>query len=56
MLNHLANHQTTQLDAETKNQIFIFLEFWVVFAVSSYVGNTVQRPRKFIKFKVLTSC
>ena len=43
MLNHLANHQITHLNAETKIQALIMalLAFWVVFTVSSFVGNPV---------------
>ena len=42
-LNNLQHHQNTQLSLETQSklQIVIFLEFWVVFTVSSFVGNPV---------------
>ena len=42
MLDHLVNHHNTQLNAEIKLQIAIFLEFWVVFAVLYFVGNPVS--------------
>ena len=43
VLNHLINHQNTQLNAETKIklQIVIFLEFWVLFTFSSFVGHPI---------------
>ena len=42
MLVHLVNHHNTQLNAEIKLQIAIFLEFWDVFAVSYFVVNPVS--------------
>ena len=41
VLKHVLNHQITQLNADTKNHTsnrYIFLCFWVVFTVSSFVG------------------
>ena len=41
------NYQNNQLDVEVKNLVsnrHIFLEFWVVFTVSSFVGNPVGKP------------
>ena len=50
MLNHLVNHQNTQMSAETirKLQIVIFLDFWIfIITVSSFVGNPVYKQIEF---------
>jgi len=39
---HKVNHQNTQLNAETKNKASS-LEFYVVFKVSTFVGNPLFR-------------
>ena len=48
VLNYLLNNQNIQLNAETKNQASNrhFLEFWVVFTVSFFVGNPVYKLKK----------
>ena len=42
---HISEHKNTQLNKKPKIklQIVIFLEFWVVFTVLSFVGNPVYR-------------
>ena len=65
MLNHLVNHQNTQLKAETKKQASnrhiysLFLCGRVVFTVLFFVGNTevLQFGLKIISGKIwLCSC
>ena len=55
MFNHSINHQNTQLKAETKIklQIVIFLEFWVVFTVSNFPGNSVCKEERNEKINSL---
>ena len=45
VLDHIVNHKNTQFNKKPKIklQIVVFLEFWVVFTVLSFVGNHVYR-------------